>query len=123
VQSLDGLIRLLPALPSAWPEGEVRGLRARGGFEVDIRWSGGRLREAVVRSVGGRETQVRYRDETSTLRLVPGQAVHLDGALARRWSPGRPRLSGSDSGPSTSSASALDKRRTSHPNAASLRRA
>ena len=48
LQSHDGVVRLLPALPAAWPEGNVRGLLARGGIEVSINWSGGRLVRACV---------------------------------------------------------------------------
>ena len=49
MQSHSGVIRLLPALPAAWQEGSITGLRARGGVEIDIAWSGGELTEAVLR--------------------------------------------------------------------------
>jgi alpha-L-fucosidase 2 len=61
LQSHTGVIHLLPALPSAWSEGRVGGLRARGGFEIDMVWSSGVLEEATILSRLGNEATIRYR--------------------------------------------------------------
>ena len=83
VQSHAGEIHLLPALPAAWAEGEVHGLRARGGFEVSLQWRDGRLSQAVVASVGGRQAKVRFGQHVATLDLKAGQRLRLDGSLRR----------------------------------------
>jgi len=77
LQSELGEITLLPALPAAWPEGSVRGLRARGGFEVDLAWRDGRLTEGNIRSLCGARTVVRYGSKSTTLSLGPGVAREL----------------------------------------------
>ncbi|MHC4644820.1 MAG: glycoside hydrolase family 95 protein [Planctomycetota bacterium] len=81
LQSHTGEIHLLPALPGAWPTGHVKGLRARGGFEVDIHWKDGRLESAVIRSLLGRNCRIRYREKTITLATSAGEEYQFDGDL------------------------------------------
>jgi alpha-L-fucosidase 2 len=72
-------IELLPALPKAWPSGSVKGLRARGAFEVDVVWRHGKLVEAVVRSLKGGSTQLRYGGVTREVELAKGSTHRWNG--------------------------------------------
>jgi len=77
LQSRSGEIELLPALPAAWPTGAVKGLRAQGGFEVDLRWKGKRLESATLRSNLGGKAVVRYGDGQQTIDLAAGKSKTL----------------------------------------------
>lgn len=81
VQSQAGEVALLPALPQAWSDGGVKGLRARGGFTVDLAWKQGRLTSAAIHSSLGGPCAVRYGDQTATLQTRPGQTAVLDERL------------------------------------------
>ena len=59
MQSYDGFIYLLPALPDVWKEGEIKGIIARGGFELDIRWKAGKVDRLVVKSHKGGNCRLR----------------------------------------------------------------
>ncbi len=84
LQSHAGELSLLPALPRAWPDGSVTGLRARGGFEVDIAWKRGALERAVVRSKHGGRCPVRYGERAVTHDTHAGSTITLDGGLQAR---------------------------------------
>ena len=83
LQSHRGFIDLLPALPHAWPNGHVKGLRARGGFEVEMTWKDGQLQQARIRSLAGRRCRVRYRNQRAEFDTQPGEVLVLDGALKK----------------------------------------
>ena len=81
LQSHADEIDLLPALPGAWPSGRVTGLRARGGFEVDLTWDSGKLIEATIRATQDGLCKFRYRDSTTQIDAKAGSSLRLDGTL------------------------------------------
>ena len=82
LQSHGDCIHLLPALPEAWPDGRATGLRARGGFEVDIAWRSGALTEATVLSDLGGPCRLRYAAQIAELPTQAGGQYRFDGDLA-----------------------------------------
>ena len=73
LQSHRGRIRLLPALPKKWPSGTVTGLRARGGFTIDMRWSSGTLERVTITSRAGHPGTLVYREQRLEVKLARGQ--------------------------------------------------
>jgi alpha-L-fucosidase 2 len=84
LQSHAGEISILPALPTGWSDGSVQGLRARGGFEVDIQWTSGKLRGAEIRSNQGGPCNLRYKERTTHKLLKPGETIRVDAGLVLR---------------------------------------
>jgi alpha-L-fucosidase 2 len=82
LQSQNGEIEFLPALPKAWPDGSVKGLRARGGFGVDITWKDGKLVSATVHSLLGNPCCLRYGAVTCDVKIKKGKTFQWDGNKA-----------------------------------------
>lgn len=80
VQSRPGEIEVLPALPAAWPKGWLRGVRARGGFDLDVEWAEGRPTQVVLRGPPGREARVRHGDVVHAVRMPSNGEARLDFA-------------------------------------------
>lgn len=81
LQSHTGELHLLPALPAAWPTGSVHGLKAHGGFEVDIQWQSGHLHQATIHSALGKPCTVRLGEQVTTFSTEAGRKYTLDEAL------------------------------------------
>ena len=81
LQSQNGGIDILPALPAQWQTGSIHGLRARGACTVDIDWKNGRLTAFSVKSDHGGNYIVRYGEKSKLIRLKPGRSIRLDGNL------------------------------------------
>lgn len=83
LQSHAGFIDVLPALPDSWKQGEVRGLCARGGFEVGLKWQQGILQSVVVKSLAGEPCTLNYHGKTLHFGTKKGQTYRLS------WQQGR----------------------------------
>lgn len=84
LQSHAGEISLLPALPAKYPTGSVTGLRARGGYKVDIFWKDGVLTKAVIKADRTKKDKiipVRYAGLVKSVKLAKGQTIVLDSSL------------------------------------------
>lgn len=77
LQSHNGEVHLLPALPEAWKEGKIKGLRARGGYTVDIEWEDGKLKTAMILPDFNGTVIVRYKDRVSTHQVVAGKGFEI----------------------------------------------
>ncbi len=79
LQSHAGEIHVLPALPSAWASGSVKGLRARGGFELDFAWDQGALKSLTVKSLNGNRTSLRIQrqSETKEIAIARGESFTI----------------------------------------------
>jgi alpha-L-fucosidase 2 len=77
------VIHLLPALPKAWPTGRVKGLRARGGFEVDMEWTDGQLTQVEIRNAGATEDTctLQYGEKRKNVEVGRGKSLVLQGSI------------------------------------------
>ena len=82
MQSHNNRINLLPALPSQWKDGSVKGIRARGGFEIDsMAWKGGKLTYVAIKSLVGSTLNVTSGSNKFSTSTVPGKVYEFDGNL------------------------------------------
>ena len=78
LQSHNDVLQILPALPAEWQNGSVKGLRARGGFEVDISWENSELAELKIKSLLGNSCKIIYNENIEEFKTEKGQTIVLD---------------------------------------------
>ena len=77
MQSRDGVIELLPAIPETWSEGKVSGLCARGGYEVSFEWKGGYVRDCQIKSRQGGTVTLLYNGQQKTIKFKANQTQYI----------------------------------------------
>jgi alpha-L-fucosidase 2 len=81
LQSHGGEIVLLPALPTAWPNGSFAGLKARGNFEIDAEWRKGELKNVKITALSGGVCKLAYKQNSRSLELATGESIELNNRL------------------------------------------
>src|SRR5690606_19567994 len=81
LQSHTKFIDLLPALPDDFRYGEIKGIKARGGFELNFSWKEGKLNEVTVISLAGNDCTLRYQDNNISFPTTKGSKYHFNGNL------------------------------------------
>lgn len=84
LQSQNDVIHVLPALPKEWETGHIMGLRARGGYEVDISWENNKLKELILTSVKGRPETIRYGIKEVSFEMKAGERVRFGPELNQK---------------------------------------
>ena len=77
IQSRDGMIELLPAIPEAWSEGSVSGLCARGGYELSFEWKGGKVRDCSIKARRNGIVTLSYNGQQKTVKMKAGQTQNI----------------------------------------------
>jgi alpha-L-fucosidase 2 len=83
LQSHNGVVNILPALPEAWPEGKVSGLKARGNFEISVEWKEGKASSIMVKSLSGSPLTLVCMDKTISMPTVKEMTYNFNSEL--RW--------------------------------------
>lgn len=83
LQSQADTIELLPALPSAWKVGQISGLRARGGFEVSMKWENGQLMSANITSLNGNLLTISYKNNLLKIKTQKGERLEFKFVLGK----------------------------------------
>ncbi|QGY42648.1 glycoside hydrolase family 95 protein [Maribellus comscasis] len=83
MQSHNGVLQILPALPPSWKSGEITGLRSRGGFEIDIKWEESVLKELKITSLLGKSCKIMYNGNTVVFQPQKGEQLILNNQLKK----------------------------------------